>query len=453
MLGAFACGFLLLNLAQGASADTSVIESAQRQLAAGNPKQAYMELIAVQDKMAGNIEFDYLLGVAALDSGKIDEAIIALERVLAINPNHAGARMDLARAYYTSGALDLAEATFQNLKNSGPPPLALQSINRYLDAIQQRKKATRAGFSAYGEMGLGYDSNITGVPGDFSSAVLSSFNLAGVSPTGNAIKRSAAFLNAGAGLDYYHPLSRGWNLFAGADVRGRAYRNEADFNSKGIDARFGGALNDGPQQWRIAGLASRFDQEGEAPGEPKPTNDRKSAGISGDWRLMLDQKNQIGLNAQYNRQRFPDNGVEDFNEVLVSASWLHSFEAKGLPLLYLTGFFANDDAVRKLPDGVSDKSKRLGGVRAHLQIAVSPTVQAFSGIGFTLREDQSAFARATQVEIGRDKLADFSLGANWKFQPKCTLRAQWLYSHNDSNIAIYTYSRNEISSTIRCDFE
>jgi len=80
-------------------------------------------------------------------------------------------------------------------------------------------------------------------------------------------------------------------------------------------------------------------------------------------------------------------------------------------------------------------------------------VQAFSGIGFTLREDRSAFARATQVEFGRDKLADFSLGANWKFQPKCTLRAQWLYSRNDSNIAIYDFSRNEISSTIRCDFE
>jgi outer membrane protein len=451
--GAIALIFLSLQPAQAAPADPQVIQSAQRLLAAGNPKQAYMELIAAQDRMAGDVEFDYLLGVAALDSGKTDEAIIAFERVLAVNPKHAGARMDLARAYYNSGAYDLAEATFQNVKDSSPPPLALESINRYLTAIQERKKAKRAGFSAYTELGIGYDSNITGVPTDFSSAVLSAFNLAGVNPTGNSVKRHAAFLNGAAGLDYYYPLSRGWSLFAGGDVSGRAYRNESDFNSKGADARFGGALNDGAQQWRLSGTAARFDQEGEAEGDPKPTNNRKSAGISGDWRMTLDQRNQIGLNVQFNRQRFPDNNVEDFDQTLVSASWLRSFEGKGLPLLYVTGFYSNDDAVRKLPDGVADKSKRVGGLRGYLQVAMAPTVQAFGGLGFTLRKDQSPFARATQVEIGRDKLADLSLGVNWRFQTMCTLRAQWLYSRNDSNIAIYDYSRNEVSSTIRCDFE
>lgn len=169
--------------------------------------------------------------------------------------------------------------------------------------------------------------------------------------------------------------------------------------------------------------------------------------------MTLNQKNQIGFSAQVSRQRFPDNNIEDIDQVLVSASWLRAFEAKGLPLLYLTGFYAKDDAVRKLPDGITDKSKKLGGVRSYLLYSLSPTVQLFNGVGFTFRKDESAFARATQVEFGHDKLADLSLGVNWKFQPRCTLRAQWVYSRNDSNIAIYDYSRNEVSSNIRCDFE
>jgi len=53
---------------------------------------------------------NYLLGVSALDSGRTDEAVIAFERVLAVMPNHAGAQMDLARAYYATGSFDLAEA-------------------------------------------------------------------------------------------------------------------------------------------------------------------------------------------------------------------------------------------------------------------------------------------------------------------------------------------------------
>lgn len=444
--------FVLLHAA-AAAADPKVIQSAQRHLANGNPKQAYVELVAIQDKMAGNIEFDYLLGVAALDSGKLDEAIIAFERVLAVNPKHAGAQLDLARAYYTAGAFDLAEATFENLKVSNPPPLALQSINRYLTAIQERKKQTRAGLAGYGELGLGYDSNLTGVPGDFSSAVQSAFGLPGVDPTGNSVKRKAAFISGAAGLDYFRPMSRGFSLFAGLETRGRAYRNEPDFNSVGADVRVGTALNQGPQQWRMAVNATRFDQQGQAPGDPRPTNDRQGVGISGDWRYAVDQRNQIGAALQLSRQRFPDNDIEDFKQVLASVSWLRSFEAKGVPLLYLTGFFSDDNAERKLADGQSDKSKQVGGVRSYLQYSLSPTLQLFNGLGMTLRRDTTSFARATQVEYGRDKLADLSVGVTWRFQPKCALRAQWLYSRNDSNIAIYDYSRNEVSSAIRCDFE
>jgi hypothetical protein len=443
---------LALSAAFPVFAQQDVIEQARGLLSSGNPKQAYMTLLAVQDKHAGKIDFDYVLGVAALDSNKYDEAIIAFERVLAANPRHAGAKLDLARAYYTSGTYDLAEATFLDLKQSNPPPLAQQTIERYLTALGERKKVSRPGFTGYGEMGLGYDSNLTGVPRDFSAAVLSAFNLPGVDPTGNSIKRSAAFMNAAAGFDYYHPLSRGWSAFAGGDVRGRGYRNEADFNSASAEARFGGTLNQGPQQWRLAANVQRFTQKGEAPGDPQPTNDRNLIGIGGDWRRTLDQKNQIGINLQVNRQRFPDNDVEDFNQALVAGTWQHSFLGKGLPLLYLSGFYSDDRAVRKLLDGEADKSKRVAGARGMVQVSLSTALQVFAGAGYTQRKDRSAFARATAIEFGQDRLADAAFGMTWKFQPKCGLRAQWLYSRNASNIDIYDYSRNEVSSTIRCNF-
>ena len=82
--------------AGSASADPATIERAKAALAGGNAKQAYADLAPLQDKLSGQPEFDYLLGVAALDSARIDEAIIAFERVLALIPNHAGAHMDLA---------------------------------------------------------------------------------------------------------------------------------------------------------------------------------------------------------------------------------------------------------------------------------------------------------------------------------------------------------------------
>jgi tetratricopeptide (TPR) repeat protein len=458
---AWSCGvaFVAISIALASSSAAaqpadSVVDSARRLLAAGNARQAYAELAAVQDKMTGMPEFDYLLGVAALDSGKNEDAIIAFERVLAVVPGHAGAQMDLARAYYATGAFDLAEAAFKKLAASNPPPAAQIAINRYLEAIQTRKQQTRAGWAAYGEMGLGYDSNITGVPGNFGAAAQQSFNLAGIDATGNSVKRSASFVQGAIGGDYHYPWSRGWSLFAGGELRGRVYRRESDFDISQGEVHGGAALNTGDNQYRFSGSYAPFYQKGAAPGDPQPTNDRRMGGVAFDWRHALDARTQYGLGLQVNSIRFPTNPTEDFNQVYFAASLLRSFERTGSPLLYLTAFVTDDHATHDFDNGVngsSNKSKNLGGLRSYLQYSIRPKLDAFAGLGVIYRRDKDDFARSTVVDKGKDVYGEASLGATWQFQDKCALRLQYAYSHNNSNIDIYDFSRHEISSTIRCD--
>lgn len=443
---------LLVALTASAQADPKLLKAAQESLAANNPKQAYMLLVAEQDRFAGDIEFDYLLGVASLDSGKIDEAIIAFERVLAVNPKHAGAQMDLARAYYTAGSLDLAEGTFKKLKESNPPAIALMAIDRYLDAIAEQRKKRRRVLAACGEMSLGYDSNLTGVPRDFSSAVASSFNLQGISPTGNSIERKAPYLGAALGVDYTVPIGQTWSGFAGGEVRERAYRRQAAFRSTSVDGRAGVAWTSDAHQLRFGVSGNRFDQEGAAPGDPKPTNDRRSGMASADYRYALSDRQQLSFGINAARTRFPANDVEDFNSTIATLGWIRAFDAKNAPLLQISTFYSRDKAVRKLADGLTDKSKGVYGLRGYFQFSLTEKLGAFTSVGYTERKDKDAFARATQVEIGKDKLSDLTLGLNWRFQKSCALRTQWFYSRNHSNIAIYEFSRNEYSSNIRCDF-
>lgn len=443
--------FVAAGFSLTASADPATLDKARRLLNENNPKQAYMELIGLQDKPAGNLEYDYLLGVASLDSGKIDDAIIAFERVLAVNPNHAGAQMDLARAYFAAGSFDLAEASFRSLAASNPPPAAQQTIARYLEAINARKKQTTAGWIGYGELGLGYDSNITGVPSDFGAAAQQSFGIVGIEATGNSVKRKAGFGNAAGALEYSVPLSRGWSVFAGAEGKARGYEGESKYNSLSAEGRAGGALNDGPTQWRAMVTYQYFNQDGEAPGDPAPTNDRRIATGQLDWKYSIDPRTQVGLTGQYGQIRFPTNPVEDFNQYYLQATWLRSFDAKGQPLLYLSAFGSDDRAVNKLPDGETDKSKNLAGLRSYAQYSLSPALSLFNGLGFVLRRDKDAFARATTVEIGKDKFAEFMLGVNWQFQKTCAVRTQYVYTRNNSNIAIYDFDRSEVSTAVRCD--
>jgi tetratricopeptide (TPR) repeat protein len=437
-------------LAFGAAANPQVMDRARKLLAESNPKQAFVELAAIQGQMAGNPDYDYLLGVAALDSTRYDDAIIAFERVLAVNPNHAGAQMDLARAYFALGSYDLAQSTFLKLKEANPPAPALQAINQYLEAIDVRKRQLVPGWSGTAELAIGYDTNLTGVPADFGAASQQSFNIA-VNPTGNAIRRKAAYGEAQAALEYHYPFARGWSGFAGGAVRGRGYRRESDFNILSGDLRAGAALNQGPQQWRISAGYQDYNQKGAAPGDPRPTNDRDSANVLADWRYALDSRTQLGISAQASRIRFPDNPIDDFDQILLSGTWLKSFQATGVPLLSLTGFASDDRAKNRFADGVTDKSKNLAGLRSYFQYAVTPKLEVFNVLGFIHRRDKDAFARSTAVEKGRDRFAEAALGLAWQFRDHCAVRTQWSYTQNDSNIDIFDFRRNEFSTGVRCD--
>ncbi len=444
----FAAACLLAALA--ARADPQALERARSLIAAGNARQAYEELAKLQDKLTGQPEFDYLLGVSALDSGRNDEAIIAFERVLALMPNHAGAHMDLARAYYASGSYDLAEAAFVKLRGANPPPAAQQAIARYLEAIQQRRHQTQAGWAGFGELGSGYDSNITGVPTDFGAAAEQAFNLIGIEATGNSIKRSAPFIQGAIGAEYARPFAGGWTVFAGGEARGRAYHDEPDFDSKLGELRAGASYGAGAHNWRAAATYLAFDQKGAAPGEPRPTNDRRMAGAGLEWRYALDTRTQLGLGLQANRVSFPKNEIEDFDQLFLALSYLRSFDRAGAPLLYLTAFGSADRARNEFADGTT-KSKGLAGVRSYVQYALGPKLQVFNGLAAVHRRDSDDFARSTQVQKGRDTFGEVSLGALWQFRDRCTLRLQYAFSTNRSNIDIYDFNRHEISSTIRCD--
>jgi tetratricopeptide (TPR) repeat protein len=434
-----------------AQRDDDALQRATGLLQAGNAKQAYEVLHPLEATRAGDPEFDYLLGVASLDSGHIDDAIIAFERVLAVMPNHAGARMDLARAYYASGAFDLAEAAFLRLQLLNPPPTAQAAIARYLSAIRQRRNQTQAGWLGYTELGIGYDSNITGVPRDFGAAALQSFNLVGIEPTGNAVKRSAPYVQGILGLDYSRPIQQGWNFFTAGDFLGRAYRHESDFNIGSADVRGGAGLNRGPTQWRFAADYLYYQQKGDAPGDPQPTNDRHMLGFSADWRHATDPRTQVGLGLQYNVVRFPTQEVEDFNQVYLSASYLHTFEQKGVPLIYVTGFVTDDHAINTLPDGETTKSKNLAGLRLFGQYSLDPKLQIFAGLGAIYRRDKDDYDRSTTVQHGRDTFGEASAGLFWSFQKTCGMRVLYAYTRNNSNIDIYDFNRSEISTTIRCE--
>jgi hypothetical protein len=163
-------------------AESSAQAEAKTLLAAEKYQKAYTLLEKAAIEEAGDPEFDYLLGIAAMRAGQPAQAVFALERAVQTDPNYAAARMELVGAYVAVGLNQQAQDQLEILKTQNPPPAAQESMARFQDILRPRLSGTPKPVRLLG-LSLGYDSNVGSYPDmgiDLGGLLLS------VSPTESA---------------------------------------------------------------------------------------------------------------------------------------------------------------------------------------------------------------------------------------------------------------------------
>jgi tetratricopeptide (TPR) repeat protein len=218
---------------QAFAAQQETFDQAKAYLRDSNAIAAYELLIDYEDEWSGVDAYDYLLGVAALDSNQAGEAIFSLQRVVARAPDFAGARMELARAYYEVGDNELARNEFNRLLTEDPPDNARQAIESYLESISQRAKTYRASLEGYVGFSGGYDSNAPAATDDerFLSFKLSANNL----------EQDSMFAQAEAGLIFNKPLTATTQFVINGNVSHRS--NPSTHFVDGSNVNLGMAFN------------------------------------------------------------------------------------------------------------------------------------------------------------------------------------------------------------------
>lgn len=419
---------------------------------AGKAAEAYAKLEPKEVDYSGNIPFDYLLGVAALDSGKPDRATIAFERVLIMNPNFSGARLDLGRAYLAMGSDDLAEKEFKVVLSQDPPPHVKPVIEKFLEEIDERRQAKLQQMSTYLEFGVGRDSNITSATSDFTKGVKDVFNIAGVQATGSSIVKAATFSNLSGGLDYSRVLdeTNGIKLFAGIDLKQKVVSGMPQLDNSNIDLRAGVSKTSEADTYRLFINFGQYYQKGMTAGV---NSNRSTPAVGAEWKHNLGERDQLSLTGQYSRPRFEKMATQDTNQVMLSGSLIHIFEGDTSPLIFSNVSHTSDKAAVALDSG-SDMSRKTTSLRLHFQLTPITNTDVFLSGGLSLRVDGSANARSALIpaKVGRDTTKDISIGINWHPDPKWSIKTQVAKYNNTSNLSLYNYDRTESSLSIRRDF-
>lgn len=434
-----ALAFLLAAYAAAALAADPDLAQAQALMNAGRAAEAYALLAPHEDAHAGNTRFDYLLGVAALDSGRADMATLAFERVLALEPNFAGARLDMARAYFQLGDLSRAKAEFETVRQQNPPEAARVTIERYLDAIAQREKVKQTVVTAYAEITLGRDSNVNNSTSESQIAVPALGNLVfTLNPTN--VKQSDRYSLLAAGADIAHEFSPGYALFGGLSGRYRTNAAVDQFDYKSAEGHGGIAISGQSLLFKAVLSGERFYLDQAA--------NRNTVGLGADLRYQVNPANFANLFGQYSSYRFQTQALEvnDFDQALLGAGWQHLFD-DGRSMISANLFAGRENAVR----GRADGDKDLLGLRLGGQLNVLADVDLFASLGWQQGEykQQNVAFQITR----QDRLTDAVAGVVWRFNKAWSLRPQVLYVQNDSNIAIYAYKRTDYSVTLRYDFK
>jgi hypothetical protein len=413
-----------------------VLDQAKKLLEAKRPKEALDLLRPLEAQRAGEIEYDYLLGIAALDAGDAQAAIFALERVLAVNPNYLQARAEIARAYFVLGEKENARREFRTVRSQNPPDAARQTIDRYLSALEPQ--TTR--FRAFLEAAVGYDTNVNSATSR-STIAIPAFGGAIGQLDAVAQAQSSWFGGLGAGASIDQALSNEWSLLGAASYAGKFNQDFNQFNTGTLDGSAGVRWARGVNQ--LVGLAQ---------GQMFWLDNDRYRNLYGgtvQWLHNFSPTQQVTVFGQFSALRYPQptQAPQDANRAIGGIAYSQAFAGPYSPVAYVSGYGGDErttDSTFKYL-GYTPYGVRLGG-----QASLTSQAVLFGSAAYE-RRNYNGVNPTFQV-TREDNQYDFRVGLAYTFLPQWILTPQVAYTKNNSNIELNEYDRTVAAVTVRKDF-
>lgn len=433
-----------------------LLREADALIRSGKPLDAYALLEPLEFEHAGEVRFDHMIGIAALDSGKPDKATLAFERILAVDPDFPAARFDMGRSYYQMGDLSRAKIEFVIALKQNPSEKARASIDKYLNDIASREAGANTVITGFAAGTVGHDSNVNSSTSQSQIFVDLPATIITLDPTN--VKVSDNYYGVAAGAEITHMQNANLGFYAGADLIERGNITQKSFNTLGLDARAGMIVGAKTNRIRLEMLAGRRTLGG--------LKNYDTTGLKADWRRMFSPSNQLNVFAQYVQYRYADPYMKpnDIDQQAVGLGWLHVLADSRSSLSGSIHYGTENDVspiinvnvpvfgtiIVNPGGGRNDGAKRFSGIRAGGLVFINKTTGLFSSVGIQVGDyDKVNYYFLRQRH---DRFYDLKFGADLRWEKLWALRPQLSFFRNVSNIPVYAYDRMDFSLTVRRDF-
>jgi tetratricopeptide (TPR) repeat protein len=395
-------------------------------------QEAYDLLSPLEASLSADANFNYLLGRAALGNGQADRAKTFFERSIALKKDWVAPHLGLGRAYFALGDYSQAKIEFETvLRFDNLPPDLLTQVEIYDKAAVQYMESDRRfiGFAfLQGGAGHYWEHNTA-----LTSASEEDDDL-----------RKDPFYEARAGIGLDQALSETYLLDGNLDYRFRTFdnsviRNDSDWRWTGQISRTLGESN------FALGLRGRVSNRG--------NGYRNDYGVFGNWRYRLNASNQLSVELEVRRRSYPSGPERDLSRNIGEAwlGWTHTLS--GRADFSITANWAGQWQAN-IPDG----NRSVSGLTGTFNIVLINRFDAFVSPLWqhhNFNENREHFNPIldTVGEFSRtDNEYELAGGLVWDLKRGWSVRPEFLYIKEVSNVPINDYHSTELRVNVRKNF-
>ena len=395
-------------------------------------QEAYSLAASELEAWEGDTEFDFLYGIAAIESGYANESVYAFERVANTAPRNVTrqrARLELARAYLLTNNLAASETLFTEVLASNPPANVQDNIRAFLSLIEDRRNSRKATFSFAVAPVIGHDDNINSAT---SNGLIDTPLIGEIELNSEGLKTADDFMDITVNLAYKKPFTRDSAL----DITLIANRHDNQ-SSNQFDIDYGLAdltysHGNDKHRFRHSLQAQSVYLDGERfQNTYRLNNSWQRAGENG-WYQGLSAA--LSTNRNANTPESPLSELKDTNQLLLSGS-----------LTKLTPNFTNTFTLFYAKDSALDSQGEHNG-RDYFGLSHS--------ILWRLSSAHTPYARLSYQsteydakhpiffnDVRDDGNFSSALGWTWQYSRSLSVNAEMAYNDSSSNIALFEYTR------------
>ncbi len=429
---------LLATTARGAS----TAEEIQKLLdsnAAGRAYDLGLKQLATE---AGDANFDFAFGLAAIQVGHPEQAVFAFERVLLQFPENDRVRLEFARAHFVLGNYAEARTQFEIVLTHKPPENVRERVQLFLAKIREQEVAVRPVVHGYLALRAGHDTNVNAATADTTVGVPA---LGVVTLAANAIELAGNFAELELGGEAVRPISKKKALFG--KLSG-TFRDNFDvdggfddaFDTASFQARGGISFLGKKSLFRIPIHYERLHLDDE--------EFRNLLLLGGEWERSFGKAERVTIFGQIGAVRYPEQEFRDVDLALLGTAWTHRF-ARTHQQLALGVYAGEEEAVEDDAAALAN-SRDYAGLYAAYQWNITPRQLLYLNGNVQLiehKEPQPVFD-----EIRDETFSELRVGWSWRWRPKWTINTELKYTKNDSNLDIFSYDRTQVFAGVRFDF-